>query len=196
MATESRSLGAWLFGGFVALAAGGAAWAYWPATPAPPVQPVPFSHRHHAGDLGIDCRHCHDTVEVGPAAGMPPMHTCATCHYPARAAPAAEPLRWRRVAKLAEFTYFDHSIHVVRGVACVTCHGRVDRMERTFQPIRFTMLFCLDCHRDPAPRLRPPAAVFDMDWQPPTDRRALGERLMTAAGIEPAFLTHCYVCHR
>jgi len=170
-------------------------------------QPVPFSHRHHAGQLGIDCRYCHDTVEVAATAGYPPTYTCMTCHSqlwtnaealaPVRQSLATgAPLRWNRVHDLPDFVYFNHSIHVQQGVACLECHGRVPEMARIYQAETLHMSWCLDCHRHPAPHLRPPDAVFHFDWRPPEDPEALGLRLVAARGIEPENLDSCYVCHR
>jgi hypothetical protein len=161
-----------------------------------PPQPVPFSHLHHVGEVGIDCRYCHSFVEDGPHAGYPPMHTCMGCHYPVEPRPEVNHvLRWNRVADLPDFTYFDHSIHVQKGIGCSTCHGRVDRMVRTKQAQPFTMAWCLDCHRDPVPYLRPREQVFDMAWRP-RDDRAEGKRLLVAYGIEPVHLDDCHICHR
>lgn len=172
-----------------------------------PEQPVPFSHEHHVGGLGIDCRYCHTSVETAATAGFPPMETCMTCHSQIwTGAPMLEPvregyardvaLRWIRVHDLKDFAYFDHSVHVSAGVGCETCHGRVDRMPLTRQVEPLTMQWCLDCHRDPAPALRPREAVFEMGWRPPADRRALGQTLIEAHGIEVGSLDNCYVCHR
>jgi hypothetical protein len=173
----------------------------------PPVQPVPFSHKHHVSGLGLDCRYCHTSVEVSAEAGFPPTHTCMTCHSqiwtgapmlaPVRQSLADhEPLHWKKVSDLPDYVYFHHDIHIRKGVGCVTCHGRIDLMPLTYQAKAFEMRFCIDCHRDPAPNLRPRDRVFDMDWQPKGDRRALGERLMAEYGIDPTGLTNCYVCHR
>jgi len=170
-------------------------------------QPVPFSHRHHAGELGIDCRYCHDQVETGATAGYPPTHTCMTCHSQlwtnAEAlAPVRQsytegwPLPWNRVHDLPDFVYFDHSIHVDRGVGCSTCHGAIDRMNRVYQAETLHMSWCLECHRNPAPHLRPPGQVFELDWQPPPDQPAWAHRRMAELGIEPRNLDSCYVCHR
>lgn len=170
-------------------------------------QPVPFSHRHHAGQLGIDCRYCHDTVEVAASAGYPPTYTCMTCHSqiwtnaevlePVRQSLATGvPLRWNRVHDLPDFVYFDHSIHVKQGVACLECHGPVPDMVRIYQAETLHMGWCLDCHRHPEARLRPLTAVFDFDWQPPGDRDAFGRMLVERQGIVPENLDSCYVCHR
>ena len=149
-----------------------------------PAQPVPFSHRHHAGDLGIDCRYCHSSVENGPHAGLPPTSTCMTCHSqiwtnasmlaPVRQSLAEnKPIAWTRVAKLPDYVFFRHDVHIAKGVGCETCHGRIDKMALTYRAKAFTMQFCLDCHRDPAPNLRPADAITMMGWKPRGDARAL-----------------------
>lgn len=142
----------------------------WTTIGEPPAQPVAFSHAHHAGALGLDCRFCHGFVEVGPVAGMPPMETCMGCHYPVEPRPMVAPLEWRRVVRLPRHTYFDHSAHFAAGIACATCHGRIEAMERTRQEQPFTMLWCLDCHRD--------------------------ARQARRRGLTVDRLTHCHVCHR
>ncbi len=170
-------------------------------------QPVPFSHQHHVAGLGLDCRYCHTSVEQSATAGFPPTHTCMTCHSqiwtdapvlePVRQSLATgTPLRWTWVNKLPQFVYFNHSIHVSKGVGCVTCHGQVDTMPlmRRGQPL--LMQWCLDCHRNPAPNLRPREAVFDMTWTPPADREAFGKALVERYHIDVGNLTHCYICHR
>lgn len=173
-----------------------------------PVQPVPFSHEHHAGGLGIDCRYCHASVEVSTSAGLPPTETCMTCHSQLwTEADLLEPVReswktrtpifWQRVHNLPDYAYFDHSIHLSSGVACVQCHGEVESMPLMRQAENMRMRFCIDCHSDPAPRLRPREEIFNLDWTPPEDRRALGEELMARYGVaDPEDLTHCYICHR
>jgi hypothetical protein len=204
-----------LLGGALALAAGsivfavGLARSDWitGARIHPPVQPVPFSHRHHAGELGIDCRHCHTSVTDGPRAGLPPTHTCMTCHSQIwTAAPMLAPVRaslasnrsldWQRVAVLPEYVYFRHDIHVAKGVGCAECHGKVDTMALTYRAVPLTMGFCLDCHRDPAPHLRPRDQVTNMAWRPPDDGGAQGHALLEKYGIRIGQLTHCSVCHR
>jgi len=173
----------------------------------PPEQPVPFSHRHHAGELGIDCRYCHTAVAEGPRAGLPPTHTCMTCHSqiwtnapmlaPVRESLANKaPLRWHRVALLPDYVYFRHDIHIAKGVGCVECHGRIDTMPLTDRAIPLTMEFCLDCHRNPGPRLRPREQVTNMDWTPAGDRAELGHALLRQYGIRVGELTHCNLCHR
>lgn len=170
-------------------------------------QPVPFSHEHHVNGLRIDCRYCHDAVEVSANAGFPPTETCMTCHSQVwTGAPMLEqvrdsladdrPLHWQRVAKLPDYVYFHHDIHIHAGVGCVTCHGRVDEMPLMSRAEPFTMQFCVDCHRDPAPRLRPRTAITDMTWTPPGNEPAYGHALMAKAGIDPRGLTDCAICHR
>lgn len=170
-------------------------------------QPVPFSHKHHVGGLGIDCRYCHTTAETTATAGFPPTDTCMTCHSqiwtgtpmlaPVRRSLAdGKPLQWTWVNKLPEFVYFNHSIHVRKGVACESCHGRVDEMPLMQRAEPFLMAWCLDCHRDPRTRIRPREHVFDMGWSPPDDRDALGRRLIADYHINVGNLTHCSICHR
>ena len=172
-------------------------------------QPVPFSHAHHAGELGIDCRFCHTGVETSPHAGLPASAICMTCHSQiwtgaAMLAPVRDslasgrPLHWQRVARLPDYVYFDHSIHVARGVPCVECHGRVDEMPLMAQAKPFTMGWCLDCHRNPGPHLRPPEAVTRMDWSDWTAARAAtyGAAAVAAHHIEPGRLDDCSICHR
>ncbi len=170
-------------------------------------QPVPFSHEHHVGQLGIDCRYCHTEVEKAWFAGMPPTETCMTCHSQiwtnaAMLAPVREsfandkPIPWQRVYRLPDYVYFDHSIHVAKGVGCTTCHGAVNRMPLMYQDPPLTMGWCLDCHRDPAKHLRPQSQVFSLDWQPPPDQEEHGHELLADYGIKVDHLTDCSVCHR
>jgi len=170
-------------------------------------QPVPFSHAHHVGGLGLDCRYCHSAVEKSAIAGIPPTHTCMTCHSqlytqtemlaPVRASLAEnKPIRWNKVNKLPDYVYFDHSIHIAKGVGCTTCHGPVDRMPLMRQAAPLTMGWCLNCHRDPAQYLRPATAVFDPDWRPPADQREQGRKLAAANHIDNPHLSDCSVCHR
>lgn len=170
-------------------------------------QPVPFSHEHHVSGLGIDCRYCHSSVAESPYAGIPPTKTCITCHSqlwtnaqmlaPVRASWATgAPLHWRRVHDLPDYVYFDHSIHVNKGVGCAECHGRVDEMPLVRKVVNLQMRWCLSCHRDPAPYLRPRAEVYNMNWTPPADRAALGRELMQKYHVRQEQLTNCSVCHR
>jgi hypothetical protein len=172
------------------------------------VQPVPFSHQHHVGVLGIDCRYCHTSVEQSPFAGMPPTKTCMNCHSQMwvaseMLAPVRESYRtnksieWERVYNTPGFVYFAHHIHVQKGVGCSTCHGRIDQMPFTQQAPSLLMEWCLDCHRDPARQIRPREEVFNMNYQPPSDQRQLGERLVEEYDIRDArHLTSCSICHR
>ncbi len=171
----------------------------------PREQPVPFSHEHHAGGLGIDCRYCHQSVEDSKFAGIPATKVCMNCHSEMWAvAPALEPVResyrtgksiqWTRVHALPRFVYFDHSIHVHQGIGCSECHGRVDRMPLTWQAAPLTMAWCLECHRHPEAHVRPRDRVFDMSYTPPPDQAALGRRLVAEYGIRSK--TNCSTCHR
>jgi len=168
-------------------------------------QNPPFSHKHHVAGLGIDCRYCHFTVEDASFAGIPPTKTCMTCHSQVWVdAPILEPVResyrtdraleWIRVHDLPDFVYFDHSIHVAKGVGCTTCHGPVDQMPLMWRENTLNMAWCLDCHRDPAKFVRPKDKVFDVGWTPPADQREQGAALVREYGIQSK--TNCGVCHR
>jgi hypothetical protein len=171
-------------------------------------QPVQFSHKHHVGDDGIDCRYCHTSVEDSPFAGIPSTKTCMNCHSQVWSASSAlapvresfarsKPIAWNRVHDLPDFVYFDHGIHVNKGVGCVTCHGRIDRMPLTWQQQSLLMEWCLDCHREPERYVRPRQEVFNMDWKYSGDELALGKKLVKEYGISsPAVLTSCSTCHR
>lgn len=170
-------------------------------------QPVPFSHEHHARQLGIDCRYCHSSVETAADAGFPPTETCMTCHSQiwtnaAMLAPvrdsfaSGKPIAWERVHRLPGYVYFDHSIHVTKGVGCTTCHGAVGDMPLIMQAAPLTMEWCLSCHRNPAGSLRPRAEVFALDWTAPADQSERGHALLAASGIDVKHLTDCSVCHR
>jgi hypothetical protein len=168
-------------------------------------QPVQFSHLHHVGDDGIDCRYCHTSVETSGFAGIPPTKTCMNCHSQIFAtAPILEPvrssfredraLRWIRVHDLPDFVYFNHSVHVKQGVGCETCHGRVDRMPLTLQENSLQMEWCLDCHRDPARFVRPRSEIFTMGYRPAKPQTELGPQLIKEYGV--AANTDCSTCHR
>jgi hypothetical protein len=171
-------------------------------------QPVPFYHKHHVGGMGIDCRYCHTAVETSATAGIPPTQTCMNCHSlifkdsptlePVRASwRTGEPIPWVRVHDLPDFVYFNHSAHVNKGVGCTTCHGPIDQMPLVFQASTLLMQWCVDCHRNPAPNLRPMDKVFAMDWQPGADQEELGQQFMKERGIRTAAeLTSCSTCHR
>ena len=168
-------------------------------------QPVAFSHKHHVGDDGIDCRYCHTSVENSSFAGMPSTQTCMNCHAQLFAdSPALAlvrdswqtntPIQWTRVDALPDFVYFNHSIHVQKGVGCVTCHGQVDQMPLTAKAETMQMTWCLTCHRDPAQFVRPRAEVFNLHWQPTESQAALGQRLVAEYHIQTR--TECSTCHR
>ena len=178
-----------------------------PAIGAPVEQPVPFSHAHHVGDVGLDCRYCHASVEQSAFAGIPPTHTCMTCHSQlfteqpmlapvVRSFRSGESLRWNRIHDLPDFVYFNHSIHIAKGVGCVTCHGQVDRMPLTWRVAPLEMQWCLDCHRAPEKYVRPLEHVFDLAWKPTESQRVLGARLVKAYRIHEATLADCSTCHR
>jgi menaquinone reductase, multiheme cytochrome c subunit len=170
-----------------------------------PKQPVPYSHALHVGELGLDCRYCHNTVEKSAHAAVPPAQFCMNCHatvgtqskslVPVREAFAmGSPLKWTRVHDLPDYVFFNHAAHVTRGVGCEECHGRVDLMEEVYQWAPLTMGWCLECHRDPDPRLRPPELVTTMGYDPPGDRRDLGRHVAEINSIQPP--TNCSTCHR
>jgi menaquinone reductase, multiheme cytochrome c subunit len=170
-----------------------------------PVQPVPYSHAMHAGLMGMDCRYCHTTVEQAAYAAVPPTGTCMNCHQQVRKeSPKLQPVRdsyasglpvpWVKVHDLPDFVYFNHSAHVTRGVGCVSCHGRVDRMEVVTQEQPLSMAWCLQCHRQPERYLRPLDKVTAMDWRPTEDQLTLGRRLRQQYNINPS--TDCSTCHR
>jgi Cytochrome c7 and related cytochrome c len=173
------------------------------------VQPVPFSHEHHVGQDGIDCRYCHTSVETSPFAGIPSVSVCMNCHsHLWRDSPMLEPVRtayrhperplvWNRVHDLPDFSYFDHSIHVAKGVACVTCHGRVDRMPLMWKHASLHMEWCLECHRNPEPYIVPRELVFEMDEETISEKLAdLGTDRNWAGEYHVQSKTDCSVCHR
>ena len=169
-------------------------------------QPVPFSHEHHVAGLGIDCRFCHTSVEVSANAGMPPTYTCMTCHSqiwtnadllePVRASLASgTPIVWSRVNNLPDYVYFNHSIHIAKGVGCASCHGTVDRMPLMQKAATLTMQFCLNCHRDPGPNLRPASAIYDTEWR--RDAATPSPAALVAQyHLDNRDLTQCSLCHR
>jgi hypothetical protein len=171
-------------------------------------QPVQFSHKHHVGDDGIDCRYCHTGVETSAVAGIPPTKTCMNCHSVLfSTADYLEPVResyrtdqsiqWVKVHRLADFVYFNHSIHISKGVGCSSCHGQVNQMPLVFQASPLLMAWCLDCHRNPARALRPLDQVFNMDWKAPADQAQLGKKFAAKRNIRTTTeLTNCSTCHR
>ncbi len=168
-------------------------------------QPLQFSHLHHVGDDGIDCRYCHTSVETSSFAGIPPTKTCMNCHSqlwstspflePVRASFRDNtPLRWIRVHDLPEFVYFNHSIHVKKGMGCETCHGRVDEMPLMVQEQSLQMEWCINCHRAPEQFVRPRSEIFTMGYRPPVPQSVVGPDLVREYGIQPS--TTCSTCHR
>ncbi len=171
----------------------------------PREQPVPFSHKHHAGDDGLDCRFCHASVETTPFAGLPDTATCMGCHSqiwknatvlePVRESfQTGEPIHWNRVDDLPDFVFFNHSIHIHQGIGCSTCHGRVDQMPLTYKVNTLRMNWCVNCHRHPEDYVRPRDQVFNMRYEPPADQQKLGTQLVAEYGIQSR--TDCYTCHR
>jgi hypothetical protein len=168
-------------------------------------QPVPFSHKRHVGGAGIDCRYCHTTVETEAFAGIPPTETCMNCHSvlfldsgvlePVRTSYlTGNSLEWTRINDMPDHVYFDHSIHIKKGIGCVSCHGKVDEMEQMAKTETLFMEFCLECHKNPAKYVRPREHVFDMKWRPAEDQETLGNRLVKEYKIESKL--DCYTCHR
>lgn len=172
-----------------------------------PVQPVPFSHALHAGQLGIDCRYCHSDVEKSPHANIPTAQTCMNCHDQIKAqSPLLEvvrrsyqtgqPVPWVWIHKTPDYVYFNHAIHIARGVSCVECHGRIDQMDTVHEEKSLAMKFCLDCHRNPAPHLRPRDEVTNLAWQAPSPQAqlAMGEKFVHDWNVHPP--VSCTGCHR
>jgi hypothetical protein len=171
-------------------------------------QPVPFSHKHHVGDDGIDCRYCHASAETSAIAGLPSTRVCMTCHSqiwndapllaPVRQSLTTNvPLKWTRVNDLPDFTYFDHSIHLAKGIGCSTCHGEVDNMPITRRTETLYMKWCLDCHRAPQDYLRPRSELYNQHWRPPPDQAEQGRKLVRNYQIDATGrLTNCSTCHR
>lgn len=171
----------------------------------PREQPVPFSHKHHVGDDGIDCRYCHTSVETSAFANIPATKICMNCHSQLFAtSPMLEPVResyrtgksieWTRVNDLPDFVYFNHSVHVQHGIGCDTCHGRVDKMPLMWQAQPLTMEWCLNCHRHPEEYVRPKDQVFNMEYAYPPDQIDVGRKLVAEYHIQK--LTSCSICHR
>jgi hypothetical protein len=171
-------------------------------------QPVQFSHKHHAGDDGIDCRYCHTSVETSAWAGMPSTQICMNCHSqiwadspylePVReSARTGKPIEWTRVNDLPDYVYFNHSIHINKGVGCSTCHGNVAQMPLMYQVASLQMEWCLECHRNPEKFVREKKDIFRMDWQPPANQAQVGPEIVKRNKIQDSFtLTSCSTCHR
>lgn len=186
-----------------------------------PKQPVPYSHALHVGELGIDCRYCHTTVDKAAFAAIPPTETCINCHNPGdgngirknstKLKPVYEsyvtgkPIEWVKVHQLPDYAYFNHEAHVTKGVSCVSCHDRVDKMEVVYTAAPMSMSWCLDCHREPEKHLRPLDKVYDLAWKPtPMEGETIeqaqlrvGRQLKEQYGIHNvAYMTSCSTCHR
>lgn len=170
-------------------------------------QPVPFSHRHHVREVGLDCRYCHTSVEDTAVAGIPPTKTCMNCHSQVwKDSPMLAPvqdsyrtgasLQWVRVHDLADFAYFDHSIHVKKGIGCSTCHGQVDDMPLMWRDATLLMAWCLECHRAPEKFVRPRSEVFNMSWKPGPNQEEVGRALVSEHKIKNDILSDCSTCHR
>ena len=172
-------------------------------------QPIPFSHAHHVGSMGIDCRYCHTGVDNSPHAMVPPTKTCMNCHsqiwigsstlQPVRDSyQTNESIRWTKVNDLPDYVYFNHSIHIKKGVGCETCHGRVDTMPLMYQQASLQMRWCLDCHRNPEKYVRPRELVTKMGYEPEVDAKMsqeeLGPKLVKEYEIQK--LETCWTCHR
>ena len=168
-------------------------------------QPIPFSHKHHVTGIGLDCRYCHTSVEESAFAGLPPTETCMTCHSqvwpnapllaPARVSfQENTPIEWNRVHDLPDFTYFNHSIHLHKGIGCQSCHGEVDQMPLVWKENTLNMEWCLDCHRAPEAHLRPREEVFNLNYKPPSNQEELAAELIAKYTIQK--LDNCSVCHR
>ena len=170
-----------------------------------PTQPVPYSHALHVGELGLDCRYCHNTVETTARAALPPTQTCMNCHVSVKtqspklrlvreSAATGKAIPWVRVHDLPDYVFFNHAAHVSHGIGCETCHGRIDTMEKVAQVEPLSMGWCLECHRNPKPNLRPMDAITAMGWTTPQDREALGRKLAEEYHVKTS--TDCTTCHR
>ena len=170
-----------------------------------PEQPVPYSHKFHVGELGMDCRYCHTGVEISAVAGIPPTQTCMNCHVMVKPTSDSlkvvkdswdnnKPIQWVRVHKSPDYVYFDHSAHVNVGVGCKTCHGRIDRMNVVMQSEPLSMSWCLDCHRNPEEHLRPVSEITNMDWLPDESQKEFAQQMIQNLNITPP--TGCQGCHR
>ncbi|MGE0592199.1 MAG: cytochrome c3 family protein [Vicinamibacterales bacterium] len=168
-------------------------------------QPVQFSHQHHVQTVGLDCRYCHTSVETSAFAGIPPTKTCMNCHSQIWASsPFLEPVRssfrddralnWTRVHDMPDFVYFNHSVHVKKGMGCETCHGRVDQMPLMLQQNSLQMEWCLACHRAPEQFVRPRSEIYTMGYRPPVPQSVIGPQLVAEYGVQPN--TNCSTCHR
>ena len=172
-----------------------------------PIQPVPFSHATHAGQLGVDCRYCHTGVEKSWFSNIPASSTCMNCHSQVlkddprlelvrESAATGKPIPWVQIHKLPGFVYFNHSVHVNRGISCVECHGRIDQMDEVYHSQPLSMSFCLNCHRHPELKLRPTDKITDLAWRPESEAQQVdfGKRAMQEWKVES--LQNCSACHR
>lgn len=171
-------------------------------------QPVPFPHNLHVSGLGLNCRYCHDAVDKSSFADLPPTETCMTCHSQvATTSPNLQPVRdswktgkpiqWNRVNQLPDYVYFDHHIHINKGIGCESCHGRVDQMTTNVKANTFYMTFCIHCHKNPAEYIRPVDQVYTMGYKPSQDQATLGPQLVQEYNILPTRqLLNCSICHR
>jgi len=170
-------------------------------------QPVPFSHEHHVNGLGLSCGYCHTSVETSAFAGIPPTHTCMTCHsqiwntapmlQPVRTSYATgKPLTWIRVHDLPDFAYFNHSIHIAKGMGCSTCHGQVNLMPLMRKEHTLQMRWCLECHRAPELQIRPRSEIYNMEYVMPANQQEFGRGLVKEYNVQTAHLTDCSICHR
>ena len=172
-----------------------------------PIQPVPFSHAVHAGQLGMDCRYCHTGVEKSWFSNIPAASTCMNCHSQVlkddprlalvrESAATGKPIEWVQIHKLPDFAYFNHSVHVNRGISCVECHGRIDQMDEVYHAKPFGMAFCLDCHRHPELKLRPNDKITDLAWQPKSEAEQLKDGKQRMQDWKVESLQTCSACHR
>jgi menaquinone reductase, multiheme cytochrome c subunit len=170
-----------------------------------PVQPVAYSHKLHAGELGMNCFYCHSTVYRGAFAAIPGTETCMGCHSQVRPASprlekvrnsyeTGEPIHWVKIHDLPDYVFFNHRAHIGAGVSCVTCHGRIDQMVEVRQEKPLNMAWCIDCHRNPAPNIRPAELVTQLDWVPDGDPAEIGRKIIAEKKINPP--TNCSGCHR
>jgi hypothetical protein len=170
-----------------------------------PAQPVPYSHKLHAGNLGLDCTYCHYSVDKASFAAIPPTEVCMNCHVRVKekdpklqmvreSYATGNPIPWVKVHRLPDYVYFNHQAHVTAGVSCVSCHGRIDQMVEVRQVQPMSMAFCIDCHRNPAPNIRPVENVTNLGWKPEGDPAELGRQLIAAKHINPP--QNCSGCHR
>ena len=172
-----------------------------------PIQPVPFSHATHAGQLGIDCRYCHNAVEKSWYSNIPASSTCMNCHSQVlkddprlaivrESALSGKPVPWVQIHRTPDFVYFNHSVHVNRGISCVECHGPINKMDEVYHAKPLSMSFCLECHRDPAKKLRDPSKITDLDWKPESEAKQLEEGLKRMHDWRVESLQTCSACHR